>query len=87
MNVLNFGRGGGTPPVVKNLIIINIVMFVALFLFNQMFRIDLNRILGLYYIQSPMFRPWQIVTHMFMHGSLDAYFLQHVGPLDLWKNT
>ena len=74
MNVLNFGRGGGTPPVVKNLIIINIVMFVALFLFNQMFRIDLNRILGLYFIQSPMFRPWQIVTHMFMHGSLMHIF-------------
>ena len=24
--------------------------------------------LGLFYIQSPLFQPWQIVTHMFMHG-------------------
>jgi membrane associated rhomboid family serine protease len=74
MNALNFGRGGGTPPVVKNLIVINIAMFVALFIFNQFLRTDLNRILGMYYIQSPLFRPWQIVTHMFMHGSLMHIF-------------
>jgi membrane associated rhomboid family serine protease len=74
MNTLNFGRGGGTPPVVKNLIVINIVMFVALFIFNQMLRIDLNRSLGMYYFQSPLFQPWQIVTHMFMHGSLMHIF-------------
>lgn len=76
MSLFNFGRGGGTPPVVKNLIIINIVMFVALFIFSQMFRIDLNRILGMYYFQSPMFQPWQIVTHMFMHG----------GPMHIFFN-
>ncbi len=74
MSRFNFGRAGGTPPIVKNLIIINIVMFVALFAFQQFFRTDLNRILGMYYIQSPMFRPWQIVTHMFMHGSLMHIF-------------
>jgi membrane associated rhomboid family serine protease len=59
---------------VKNLIIINVVMFVALFLFSQMFRTDLNQILGMYYIQSPRFQPWQIVTHMFMHGGVMHIF-------------
>jgi membrane associated rhomboid family serine protease len=73
MSALNFGRSGGTPPVVRNLIIINIVMFILLFFLNQ-FRFDLNRFFGLYFIQSPLFQPWQIVTHMFMHGGLMHIF-------------
>ncbi len=68
------GRLSNTPPVVKNLILINVVMFVSLILFRQMFQIDLNRLLGLYYFQSPLFKPWQIVTHMFMHGGLTHIF-------------
>lgn len=74
MSRFNFGSANSTPPVVKNLIVINIVMFVALFAFTQFFRTDLNRVLGMYYIQSPLFRPWQIVTHMFMHGSIVHIF-------------
>jgi membrane associated rhomboid family serine protease len=71
-----FFSGGisNTPPVVKNLIIINVVMLLGLFLFQQFFNVNLNRILGLYYFQSPMFKPWQIVTHMFMHGGLTHIF-------------
>jgi len=68
MSRFNFGRTSNIPPVTKNLIIINVAMFVAAFLFSNLFRTDLNRILGLFYIQSPLFQPWQIVTHMFMHG-------------------
>lgn len=69
-----FGRIGGTPPVVKNLIIINVLMFLALWGFQAAFNIDLNRVLGLYYFKSPYFEPYQIVTHMFMHGSLMHIF-------------
>lgn len=69
-----FGRFGGTPPVVKNLIIINALMFLALWAFQGAFGIDLNRTLGLYYFKSPYFHPYQIVTHMFMHGSLMHIF-------------
>lgn len=55
------------PPVVKNLIIINVLMLLVTSILE--FRgIDLARILGLHYIQSPEFRPYQLVTHMFMHG-------------------
>jgi len=60
--------------VVKNLIIINVVMLLAMYIFLQLFRIDLNRILGLFYFQSPLFKPWQIITHMFMHGGLFHIF-------------
>jgi len=57
------------PPVVKNLIIINTLMLVASYIL-EMKGIDLGKILGLHYIQSPDFRPYQLVTHMFMHGGL-----------------
>jgi membrane associated rhomboid family serine protease len=57
------------PPVVKNLIIINALMLFATYIL-EMKGINLSRILGLYYVQSPDFRPYQLVTHMFMHGGL-----------------
>jgi len=55
------------PPVVKNLIIINVLMLAATYIL-QMKGIDLTNILGLHYIESPDFKPYQLVTHMFMHG-------------------
>ena len=55
------------PPVVKNLVIINVLMLAATYIL-QMKGIDLTNMLGLHYIQSPDFRPYQLVTHMFMHG-------------------
>ncbi|MCF8378881.1 MAG: rhomboid family intramembrane serine protease [Bacteroidales bacterium] len=65
---------GTTPPVVKNLLIINVLMFLGLYAFDSAFGIDLNRVLGLFYFKSPFFQPYQIVTHMFMHGSLGHLF-------------
>jgi membrane associated rhomboid family serine protease len=64
------GRLSNTPPVVKNLIIINVVMLLGTFLFQQALNLNLSGILGLFYFQSPLFKPWQLVTHMFMHGGL-----------------
>jgi membrane associated rhomboid family serine protease len=65
-----FGRGlFGIPPIVKNLIFINIIMLLAYWTIDSVFQIDLNRILGLYFPKSEQFKPLQIVTHMFMHGS------------------
>ena len=55
------------PPVVKNLIIINALMLLATYILS-MRGIDLTKILGLHYIASPKFEPYQIITHMFMHG-------------------
>ena len=70
-----FGRTSNTPPVVRNLIIINVAMLAISFLFQNMTRGNsLNFYLGLFYFQSPLFQPWQIVTHMFMHGGLFHLF-------------
>lgn len=55
------------PPVVKNLIIINVLMLLASYVM-EMRGVDLTSMLGLHYIQSPEFRPYQLVTHLFMHG-------------------
>lgn len=55
------------PPVVKNLIIINVIMLVITYIMNMQ-GIDLVDILGLHYIQSPKFNLYQLVTNMFMHG-------------------
>jgi len=74
MNQYFSGRLGSTPPVTKNLIIINVVMLIATFLFQRMFNMNLVAYLGMFYFQSPLFQPWQIVTHMFMHGGIAHIF-------------
>ena len=61
------------PPVVKNLILINILMWIAKYPFMNM-GIDLTEILGLHYPGSPHFRPYQFVTHLFMHGDFFHLF-------------
>ena len=62
------GRRGGflasLPTVTKNLIIINVIIFIAT-LINQEFMIGT---FALFYPTSPFFHWWQVVTHMFMHG-------------------
>ena len=65
---------GSTPPVVKNLIIINVIMLLAVWVTENVFKIDLNGILGLYYFGSEHFRPFQIITHMFMHAGITHLF-------------
>lgn len=57
------------PPVVKNLIIINAIMLFVTYVL-EMRGINLTSILGLHYFESPDFRPYQLVTHLFMHGGL-----------------
>ncbi len=61
--------------VVRNLIIINAIFFVATFVFGSSSGLPvLTQYLGAYYPSSPNFGPWQIVTHMFMHGGLAHIF-------------
>ncbi|NVN95479.1 MAG: rhomboid family intramembrane serine protease [Bacteroidetes bacterium] len=59
------------PPVVKNLLIINGLFFLATITFDSVYHIDLDRYLGLHYFESELFRPWQYITYMFMHGGID----------------
>lgn len=61
------------PPVVKNLLILNVLMFFAKFTFERQ-GIQLDFILGLSNPASPNFEPYQIITYMFMHGDLGHLF-------------
>ena len=58
------------PPVVKNLLIINGLFFLATFSLESAFGIDLVGILGLHYFRSELFQPYQFVTYMFLHADI-----------------
>ena len=55
------------PIVTKNLLIINILVFIATYVVRGL-NIDLNDILGLHFFLASDFRIWQFFTYMFMHG-------------------
>jgi membrane associated rhomboid family serine protease len=82
-----YGRGIlGLPPVVKNIIMINVLMILAYYAANSVFNVDLNSLLGLYFPKSEMFKPLQILTHMFMHANFwhiffNMYALFIFGPI------
>jgi membrane associated rhomboid family serine protease len=65
-------------PVVKNLLIVNVIFFVAT-LVLQNANIDLVRWLSAFYPASPLFRPWQVITYMFMHGNIGHLFSNMLG--------
>lgn len=52
------------PPVVKNLIILNVIMFLITSLTGNF----MYEKFALFYFDSPFFKPYQLVSHMFMHG-------------------
>lgn len=82
----NFRTGGfqQLPIVVRNLLIINVLVFLVQMLFQsrglmlgqdlQGNGISFEDVFALHYWESPKFRWWQIVTHMFMHGSVSHIF-------------
>lgn len=62
------------PPIVKNLLIINGIMFLATIVLQANFQINLNSVLGLHWVQSQDFEWYQVITYMFMHGSFAHIF-------------
>ncbi|MFK8037220.1 MAG: rhomboid family intramembrane serine protease [Crocinitomicaceae bacterium] len=66
------------PTITKNLLIINVLFFLATFLF-QARGIDLKQMLGMHYPSSQFFEPYQIVTHFFMHADIMHIFFNMFG--------
>lgn len=69
------------PPITRNIIILNIIVFIAALLMPQ-----LDYYLAGYFPLSPDFKSWQIVTHMFMHGGFthilfNMFTLFSFGPI------
>ena len=74
------------PMVVKNLLIVNGLFFLATIALESTFQIDMVKYLGLHYPLSSDFGVWQLVTYMFMHGGF-AHILFNMFALWMFGNT
>ena len=61
------------PPVTKNLIIINLLMYLAKVVAVR-YGIDFDDLLGLHFFLASDFRLYQLFTYMFVHGGLEHIF-------------
>lgn len=61
------------PTVTKNLLIINVLVFLATIV-AQTYGIDLARYLGLHFFLADNFNIAQLITYMFMHGGFTHLF-------------
>lgn len=61
-------------PAVKNLLIINVLMFAAAYVFSNSLSMNLNDLLGLHYVTAPSFGIWQFVSFIFMHSGVSHIF-------------
>ena len=73
------------PPVVKHLLIINTLLFLATFTLNR-FNIDLSDYLGLHFFLASDFMPYQLFTYMFMHANFEHIFF-NMFALWMFGNT
>lgn len=78
----------GVPPVVKNLLIINGLFFLLRIVLgtDDLGTHTLDHLLALHWPGSPHFRPWQIITHMFMHGGW-AHILSNMFGLFMFGSS
>ena len=62
------------PTVTKNLLIINVLCFCGAYVAKVRFGLNLNDILGLHFFMASDFKPFQLITYMFMHADLYHIF-------------
>jgi len=62
------------PTMVKHLLIINGLCYLAYYVLLNQGIINLNYYLGIWSLSTGNFRIWQPLTYMFMHGSFDHLF-------------
>ena len=63
------------PPVTKNLLIVNLLIWVATWLLGRKVGLDIADFGGLHYFSSPLFNPAQLFTYMFIHASFMHLFM------------
>jgi membrane associated rhomboid family serine protease len=78
MSFFGSSRGLALPPVVKNIIIINVILFAITWLPLGLENFMLRH-LALFSVKSPLFEPHQIITHMFMHANFGHIFFNMFG--------
>ena len=69
----SFRPSQSSTPVVLNLIIINVIVFVAQLVFDKSF--GLTNMLALYSYGTGLFAPYQLVTHMFAHSPQNYFHI------------
>jgi len=69
MSNFRYTRPDRFPPIVKNLIIINALVWIAQLIYDKQW--GLTAKIGLWPIGTPLFEPYQVATHMFAHASYD----------------
>lgn len=62
------------PVVIKNLLIINAIVFFALSILPSDDKAWIYNTLSLHFFESSLFKPWQIITSMFMHEDVGHFF-------------
>ncbi|MGZ3899299.1 MAG: rhomboid family intramembrane serine protease [Bacteroidia bacterium] len=72
------GGFGGLPVVTKNIIIINVIMFVLTFVLEKQ-NISLFDYFGLHHHLAPAFKPHQFITYIFMHGGFTHLLFNMIG--------
>ncbi len=74
-----YSRRGGfldtVPPVTKTILIINVAAFIVDFFVRHV----LQMYLALYSFNTGAFKPYQLVSHMFLHGSVGHIFFNMFG--------
>jgi membrane associated rhomboid family serine protease len=81
MSDFRYHRPSTFPPIVKNLIILNVLVFFARTIIIAQARYDINWNMALWPINALEFKPYQIFTHMFAHGGLTHILFNMFG---LW---
>ena len=81
MSDFRYYRPNIFPPVVKNLLIINGLVYLLQLTFQNNPSFDFENMIALHDVRSVFFKPHQIVTHLFMHGSFGHIF---TNMLALW---
>lgn len=62
------------PPVSKNLIIVNFIIWICTWLFGERAEFAISNYAGLHYFSSPLFYPFQLFTYMFVHANFSHVF-------------
>lgn len=81
MTDFRLGRSQVIPPVIKNLIIINVIVFLIQLTLEKSGSLFMENFFALHDIRSAFFKPHQIITYMFLHGGFWHIFLN---MLILW---
>jgi len=62
------------PPIIKNLIIVNVLVFLLQYTFQRSGSHYIENYFALHDIRSDFFKPHQVITYMFLHGGFAHIF-------------